>query len=75
MVIPCVPLLLEWGCKVTHPIDNSFSIGVLYSGATLFSSLIGEVLTKIVNTNDNQPTKLINYTHIYIYNNVLDIML
>lgn len=58
-------MLLEWACQVTFPIDDSFSIGILYSGATFFSSIIGEVLTMVVNGDDNVADKYLEKYYLF----------
>lgn len=41
MLLPAIPLLLEWGCEEIFPLNDSFCIGLMYSGATMGSSFIG----------------------------------
>ena len=36
--MPIGALMIEWGAKVAHPVDNSFAIGIMYSGATLMGA-------------------------------------
>lgn len=44
MLLPAIPLLLEWGCEQIYPLNDSFCIGLMYSGATMGSSFIAQIL-------------------------------
>ena len=34
---PLVPVMLELSCEIVYPLSGSFSVGTMYSGATILS--------------------------------------
>jgi len=36
-LVPLAPVLLEYGCEAIYPINGSFAVGLLISGATLLT--------------------------------------
>jgi FLVCR family feline leukemia virus subgroup C receptor-related protein len=40
-LIPLVPVMLELSCEVIYPLNGSFAVGMLLSGATLFTVIMG----------------------------------
>lgn len=61
-IIPSVPLMIEWGCQLIYPINDSFCIGIMYSGATMAGSFIGSLLTII--SKGIHADKLLNIINI-----------
>ena len=46
-IAPLVPLMLEWGCKLSYPASDSLALGLLYSGATLTGAGLGQFYTYV----------------------------
>lgn len=40
--MPIGALMVEWGAKVAFPIDDSFAMGIMYSGATLMGAFFAQ---------------------------------
>ncbi|CAD8065070.1 unnamed protein product [Paramecium sonneborni] len=51
-ILPAIPLLLEWGCEQIYPLNDSFCIGLQYSGATMGSSFIAQIVSMIIHGKD-----------------------
>ncbi|CAD8153440.1 unnamed protein product [Paramecium octaurelia] len=47
-ILPAIPLLLEWGCEQIYPLNDSFCIGLQYSGATMGSSFIAQIVSMVI---------------------------
>lgn len=47
-LVPLVPVSLELSCEIIYPINGSFAVGILYSGATLLTVISSQLLTIIV---------------------------
>lgn len=52
-LVPLAPVLLEYSCEAIYPINGSFAVGVLISGATLFTVISSQVLTAVVRGKDS----------------------
>lgn len=50
-LVPLAPVLLEYSCEAIYPINGSFAVGLLISGATLFTVISSQVLTSVVKGN------------------------
>ncbi|CAD8157072.1 unnamed protein product [Paramecium pentaurelia] len=51
-ILPAIPLLLEWGCEQIYPLNDSFCIGLQYSGATMGSSFIAQIVSMVIHGKD-----------------------
>ena len=48
-----VPVLMEYSCEAVHPLNGSFSIGVMVSGATIMALLSSILLTYTAKGKDS----------------------
>ena len=42
-MMPVTAYLVEWGAKAGHPVDNSFSTGMMYSGSNLMGAAFAQI--------------------------------
>ena len=47
-LVPLVPIMLEYSCEAIYPLNGSFAVGIMLSGATLMTVCITQLLTLIV---------------------------
>ncbi|CAD8166231.1 unnamed protein product [Paramecium octaurelia] len=52
-LIPMVPVLMEFGCEAIYPLNGSFSIGLMVSGATIAALLSSILLTYTAKGKDS----------------------
>lgn len=48
-----VPVLMEYSCESIYPLNGSFSVGVMVSGATILALLSSVLLTFTSKGNDS----------------------
>lgn len=52
-LVPLGPVMMELCCEIIYPLNGSFAVGILYSGATLFSVVGTQVLTFVTKGTDS----------------------
>lgn len=57
-LIPMIPVMIELSCELVYPLSSSFAVGMLFSGATLFTVISSQVLTVITKGNDSDETSI-----------------
>ncbi|CAK77267.1 unnamed protein product (macronuclear) [Paramecium tetraurelia] len=61
-LIPMVPVLIEYSCESIYPLNGSFSVGVMVSGATTTAMLSSILLTYTSKGKDSDKTSaLVTY--------------
>jgi FLVCR family feline leukemia virus subgroup C receptor-related protein len=46
-LVPMVPVMMELCCEIIYPLNGSFAIGILLSGATIVVIISSQILTII----------------------------
>ncbi|CAD8060431.1 unnamed protein product [Paramecium primaurelia] len=64
-LIPMVPVLMEFGCEAIYPLNGSFSIGVMVSGATIAALLSSILLTYTAKGKDSDKLSALITTIIW----------
>ena len=57
-LVPLVPIMLEYSCEAIYPLNGSFAVGLMLSGATLMTVCITQLLTVIVKGKDARRTEV-----------------
>lgn len=60
-----VPVLMEFGCEAIYPLNGSFSIGVMVSGATIAALLSSILLTYTTKGKDSDKLSALITTIIW----------
>lgn len=54
-LIPMVPILVEYGCESIYPLNGSFGVGIMVSGATIIA-LLSSILLTFTSKGKNSDT-------------------
>lgn len=60
-----VPVLMEFGCEAIYPLNGSFSLGVMVSGATIAALLSSILLTYTAKGKDSDKLSALITTIIW----------
>lgn len=58
-LIPMIPVMIELSCEIVYPLSSSFAVGMLFSGATLFTVISSQLLTVITKGTDSDKTSIL----------------
>lgn len=58
-LIPMVPVLIEYGCESIYPLNGSFGVGIMVSGATIDALLSSILLTYTSKGNNSDHTSVL----------------
>ena len=58
-LIPMIPVMLELSCELVYPLSSSFAVGVIFSGATLFTVISSQALTVIFKGTQSDQTSIL----------------